>query len=222
VLLGHVFHIGLALAGRDAQVGLLGTALAESSQIFDVVAAHPFAKTGRHRDRLRVERVVADPLLVGLEVIGLGRVIRVSRFGKRLEHVPPVPGSAQLVRVPAMDDDLGMLREEAHRPRRAGATHRRQHQRLQPRLESRLNRLVTKDDTAQPRSGAIGEHGAKLEIGTRLQANDAYPGAKPACPGSRRFWVIASDVRSLLVERRLAQDDATLVNLDLLDGLAMS
>jgi hypothetical protein len=121
-----------------------------------------------------------------------------------------------------MDDDLGMLGEEAHRPRRAGATHRRQHERLQPRLESGLNRLVPKDNAAQPRSGAIGEHGAKLEIGAWLQADDADPGAKPACPGSRRFRVIASDVGALLIERRLAKHDTTLVNLDLLDGLAVS
>src|SRR5215208_2662023 len=71
MLLRHVLHIGLTLAGRDAQIGLLGATLAESSKIFDVVATHPFAETGRHRDRLGVKRVVAHPLLVGLEVIGL-------------------------------------------------------------------------------------------------------------------------------------------------------
>ena len=71
MLLRHVFHIRLTLAGRDAQIGLLGVALAESGQIFDVVATHPFLETRRHRDRLRVKRVVADPLLVGLEAIGL-------------------------------------------------------------------------------------------------------------------------------------------------------
>src|SRR5215208_4916556 len=122
VLLSHVFDIGLALAGRDTQVCFLRAALAESSEILHVVASHPFAKTGRHRYWLGVERVVADPLLVGLEVISLGRVVRVSRFSERLEHVPPVAGCAQLIRVPTMDDDLGMLREEAHRPGRAGAT----------------------------------------------------------------------------------------------------
>src|SRR5919112_16104 len=66
VLLRHVFRIGLTLAGRDAQIGLLGATLAESSQIFDAVATHPFVETRRHRDWLGVKRVVADPLLVGL------------------------------------------------------------------------------------------------------------------------------------------------------------
>jgi hypothetical protein len=121
-----------------------------------------------------------------------------------------------------MDDDLGMLGQEAHRPRRSGATHRREHERLQSRLESGLDRLVTQRDTAQARSGAIGEHGANLEIGARLQPDYAYPGAKPACTRYRRVRVIASDVGALLVERRLPHDYAALVNLDLLDGLAVS
>src|SRR5215212_7465727 len=54
VLLCHVFHIGLTLAGRDSQIRLLGAVLAESGQTFDVATSHPFAETGRHRDRLRI------------------------------------------------------------------------------------------------------------------------------------------------------------------------
>src|SRR5215207_7547839 len=222
VLLSHVFDIGLALAGRDTQVRFLRAALAESSEILHVVASHPFAKTGRHRYWVGVERVVADPLLVGLEVIRLGRVVRVSRFGERLEHVPPVAGCAQLIRVPTMDDDLGMLGEEAHRPGRAGATHRREHERLQSRLETRLDRFVAKRDTAEARSGAIGEHGAQLEIGPRLEPDHTHAGAKAARSGTRRVGVVASDVRSLLIEGCLANDDTTLVNFDLLDWLADS
>ena len=39
---------------------------------------------------------------------------------------------------------------------------------------------------------------------------------------TRRIRVIASDVRALLVERCLANDDTTLVNFDLLDRLTVS
>src|SRR5215216_2056414 len=222
VLFRHVFDIGLTLAGRDAQVRLLGAALTESGQILHVVAAHPFTKTRRDRYWLGVERVVADPLLVGLEVIGLGRVIRVSRFSERLQHVPPIPSRAQLIWMPAMDDDFGMLGEEAHRPRRAGATHRREHERLQTRLESGLDRLVTERDTAQPRSGAIGQHGAQLKIGPRLEPDHTHPGAKAARSGTGRIGEVASDVGSLLIQRCLANDDSALMNFDFLDGLADS
>src|ERR687898_3682703 len=70
VLLRHVFDVRLTLTGRDAQIGLLSGTLAESGEILDVLPSHPFPKTGCHRDRLGIERVVANPLLVGLEMIG--------------------------------------------------------------------------------------------------------------------------------------------------------
>src|SRR5918997_3196418 len=139
-------------------------------------------------------------------------MVWISRLGQGLEHVPPVASRAQLVRMPAMDDDLRVLGEEAHCPCRAGASHCRQHQWLQTWLETGLDRLMTEGDAAQSRSCAMTEHRAHLEINPWFETEHAHRGAKPACPCTGRIRVIPSDVGPLPVQRGLANDGAALMD----------
>ena len=90
------------------------------------------------------------------------------------------------------------------------------------RLESGLDRLVAETDLAEAGTGSVFEHDAELEIDVRLEADDADPGAEADDAGLGGVGMVAQDVAALLIEWRLAEDGAALVDFDVGDALAFA
>ena len=114
------------------------------------------------------------------------------RVGKRPEDPHPVRRHARLVLERAVRDDLRMGGQHAHHGRRAGAAQRRQHERLQARLEGAAQRRARAPHQRQRQPGPVLEPHLQLQLEPRLEREGAERPEEPAplrlreAPGGQR------------------------------------